>query len=61
MKDKIIFFLGIGISILILVIVCMFYANKSLRAEKNALSLDVERYKQSLIEKDCIINKNITN
>ena len=36
--------------VLLFAVVFMFYSNRSLKAEKNALCLDVERYKQSLIE-----------
>ena len=50
MKDKIIIFLTTGLVILGFLLVCMFYSNKSLKVEKNALYTDVERYKQSLIE-----------
>lgn len=50
MKDKIIAFFGILTVIFIFVIYLMYYQNKSLRAEKNALAEDVCRYKNSLIE-----------
>ena len=50
MNIKIIGFFSVLTAVLVFVIVCLFYSNKSLKAEKNALCLDVERYKQSLFE-----------
>ena len=50
MKDKIIVFFGILTVIFIFVIYLMYYQNKALRAEKNALAEDVCRYRNSLIE-----------
>ncbi|MBO7735219.1 MAG: hypothetical protein J6S67_21825 [Methanobrevibacter sp.] len=50
LKDKIAVFLAFVTAILVFVVVCMFYQNKALKAEKNALAVDVIRYKQNLIE-----------
>lgn len=50
MKDKIIVFLAVGVMFLIFVVFCMYYSNKALKAEKNALAEDVCRYRNSLIE-----------
>ena len=52
MKDKIIVFLTVCVAILFFVVVCVFYQNKALKAEKNSLAVDVLRYKQSLEEKE---------
>lgn len=52
MKDKILVFLSVCVVILFFMVVCMFYYSKALKVEKNALSEDVLRYKQSLIEKE---------
>ena len=50
MKDKITVFLAFLTAILFFVVVCMFYQNKTLKAEKNVLYTDNLKYKQSLIE-----------
>lgn len=50
MKDKIIAFFGVLTVIFIFVIYLMYYQNKALKAEKNALAEDVCRYRNSLIE-----------
>ena len=50
MKDKIIVFLGIVTLVLVFVIYLMHYQKKALETEKNALYVDVCRYKNSLAE-----------
>lgn len=50
MKDKIIVFLGFVALVLVFVIYLMYYQKKALEAEKNALYVDVCRYKNSLAE-----------
>lgn len=50
MKDKIIAFLAIIALVLVFVIYLMYYQKKALETEKNALYVDVCRYKQSLVE-----------
>lgn len=50
MKDKITVFLAFLMVVLFFVLVCMFYQNKALKAEKNVLYMDNLKYKKSLME-----------
>ena len=50
MKDKIIVFLVLTALVLVFVIYLMYYQKKALETEKNALYVDVCRYKNSLAE-----------
>lgn len=54
MKDKIVLFLTATVGILILVVVCMFYANKSLKTEKNALKEELCRKEETIKEMEKI-------
>lgn len=42
MKEKFVVFLGLLIGILFFVVVCMFYQNKALKAEKNGLKKEIQ-------------------
>lgn len=50
MKDKIIAFLALIAVFLVFMVYFMYYQKKAIETEKNALYVDVCRYKQSLVE-----------